>query len=155
LIKRNYYEDVLSAGNAVKGKAVVIGGGSAGCETALYLLHNGVQVTILEMLHRVLDSMNAATRNCLIAELTKVGATIIEKAQVVSITDNHVSYIRDEKEETVQADTVVIALGANPEDELYHSLKRQVFDLHVIGDAREPRQIMEAVREGFYAAYYQ
>jgi len=148
------YEDILTGGGTVGGNVVVIGGGSAGCETALYLLHGGAKVTILEMLPRVLGSMNAATRNCLVAELAKAGATVIEKARVVSIGDGRVCYTRQEKEETVQADSVVTALGAAPEDGLYTGLKEQVHDLHKIGDARAPRQIMEAVREGFYAAYY-
>ena len=73
---------------------------------------------------------------------------------MVSIGGSRVCYTKEEKEEAVQADSVVTALGAKPEDGLYIGLKEQVYDLHKIGDARAPRQIMEAVREGFYAAYY-
>ena len=48
----------------------------------------------------------------------------------------------------------MLAIGMKPDDQLYRDLKDKIFDLHIIGDAREPRQIMEAVREGFYVSYY-
>jgi len=44
-------------------------------------------------------------------------------------------------------------VGARPESRLYENLRNRA-DLHIIGDAKEPRQIIHAVSEGFYAAYY-
>jgi len=48
----------------------------------------------------------------------------------------------------------VLALVAKPETELYDDLRPLVFELRIIDDAKEPRLIMHAVREGFYETYY-
>ncbi|MCX5899014.1 MAG: NAD(P)/FAD-dependent oxidoreductase [Proteobacteria bacterium] len=148
------YEDVLWQQKPVGSSAVIVGGGEVGCETALYLLKKGVRVTILEMLPRVVPKMNAATRNCLVKELTDGGAAMIAGALVSAIGPGKVTYTKDGKEESVEAEAVVLAIGAKPVDGLYTSLRGLVDNLYVIGDARAPRDIMHAVREGFFTAYY-
>lgn len=148
------YEDVLLGRKPVGKHAVIVGGGDVGCETGHYLLKKSKQVTILEMLPRLADKVNHPTRNCLIRELTNGGAEMIPGARATSISGNEVNYVKEGKEASVKGDTIVLALGAKPEDQLYNHLEELVFELHLIGDAKEPRQIMHAVREGFYAAYY-
>ena len=148
------YEDVLWQQKPAGSSAVIVGGGEVGCETALYLLKKGVRVTILEMLPRVVPKMNAATRNCLVKELTDGGAAMIAGALVSAIGPGKVTYTKDGKEESAEAEAVVLAIGAKPVDGLYTSLRGAVDNLYVIGDARAPRDIMHAVREGFFTAYY-
>jgi 2-enoate reductase len=148
------YEDALLERKPVGKNAIVIGGGSVGCEVGNFLLSKGIRVTILEMLPRLANTVNHATRNSLMGELTKGGADMIAGAQVTSISENKVNYVKDGKEATVEGDTIVLALGAKSETKLYDDLMELVLDLRLIGDAREPRLIMHAVREGFYAAYY-
>jgi 2,4-dienoyl-CoA reductase-like NADH-dependent reductase (Old Yellow Enzyme family)/thioredoxin reductase len=148
------YEEVLWQQKPVGASAVIIGGSEVGCETALYLLKQGVKVTILEMLPRVVPKMNAATRNCLVKELTDGGAAMIAGALVSAIGPGKVTYTKDGKEESVEAEAMVLAIGAKPVDGLYTSLRGAVDNLYVIGDARAPRDIMHAVREGFFTAYY-
>jgi pyruvate/2-oxoglutarate dehydrogenase complex dihydrolipoamide dehydrogenase (E3) component len=117
-------------------------------------MKKGVRVTILEMLPRVVPKMNAATRNCLVKELTDGGAAMIAGALVSAIGPGKVTYTKDGKEESAGAEAVVLAIGAQPVDGLYTSLRGVVDNLYVIGDARAPRDIMHAVREGFFTAYY-
>ena len=45
-------------------------------------------------------------------------------------------------------DSIVIALGSIPNNELVESLKGKVPEVYVIGDASKPREVMEAVLEG-------
>lgn len=52
----------------------------------------------------------------------------------------------------IPADTVVIAIGSRPVNELAGELKEKVPELHVIGDALSPRKVTEAIREGFELA---
>ena len=56
--------------------------------------------------------------------------------------------IRDGQAEAIEADTVVLALGIRPVNGLVEQLKGKVAEIHVIGDAKEPRTAWEAVREG-------
>jgi len=148
------YEDVLLENKKVDGSAVVIGGGNVGCETALYLIKKGVKVTILEMCPRLLDNVETSTRNTLLKELKEGGAEMLDKAAVTAVNGNDVRYVREGEEKTIHADTIVIAAGSKPDDSLYFDLCDKVANLHIVGDAKDPRQIMHAVSEGFYAAYY-
>ena len=68
--------------------------------------------------------------------------------------EHEVNYIKDGKEVVVKGDTIVLALGSKPENQLYYDLSEKILSLHLVGDAKEPREIIEAVSEGFYAAYY-
>ena len=148
------YEDALLGEKTIGEQVVVVGGGSVGCETAHHLLTKGSRVTILEMLPRLAHEVNHATRNCLIRELSKEGAEMISGARVTSLSGNTVRYHTNGKELGKEADTIVLALGAQSDSHLYALLSESVSDIHLIGDAKEPRQIMHAVSEGFYVAYH-
>jgi hypothetical protein len=45
-------------------------------------------------------------------------------------------------------DSIVVALGSTPNNELAESIRDRVSELYVIGDASKPREVMEAVLEG-------
>jgi hypothetical protein len=48
----------------------------------------------------------------------------------------------------VPADSVVLGTVRRPNDELYESLRGLVPELHLVGDALEPRTVAEATTEG-------
>lgn len=148
------YEDVLLDKKPVDNHVIVLGGGNVGCETALYLLKKGIRVTILEMCQRLMDNAELSTRNTLLKELKEAGAEMIDSALATSLSTKEVCYMKDGKEAKVQGDTIVLAVGSKPENSLYYELYDNIVSLHLIGDAKDPRQIMHAVSEGFYAAYY-
>ena len=54
---------------------------------------------------------------------------------------------------SLDADTVVIAVGSRPEQELYSALQGRVEELYRIGDCREPRRLLEAVHEATHVAH--
>jgi len=148
------FDDVLLEKKPVGDHAIVLGGATIGCETALYLLEKGKRVTMLVRRWRFLDDEELSTRNMMMEKLTEGGAEMIAGAPISAISGNEVTYVKDGKEAKVQGDTIVLALGVKPEDKLYWDLYDKVLNLHLVGDAKEPRQIMQAVSEGFYAAYY-
>ena len=71
-----------------------------------------------------------------------------EGIKVKEITDEGVVIIRNGHDETIEVDTVVLALGITPVNQLAEQLKGKVAEIHVIGDAKEPRTAWNAVREG-------
>lgn len=147
------FEDVLLERKNVGTEVVIVGGGAVGCEVAHFLLQKRKAVTILEMLGRLADEVVHPNRNCLMEELTKNGATMIPGARVTSIEGKTVSYIKDGQEHKLQADTVVLATGLKPYAPLYEKLRGRVAQLHLVGDAKSPRQFLEAVSEGFYTGW--
>jgi len=137
-------------------KVVVLGGGMVGCETADFLAErsdfNFVQrreVTIVEMLPDIASDMYAATRYFLMGRLRANDVKIITSATVREILDDGVVFTRNGVEETLRGmDTVVLAMGAKPVDELSHKIRDKVAEVYVIGDAKEPRKALQAIAEG-------
>lgn len=156
------HPNIMSAWDVLYGKknaglnVAVIGGGSVGCEVADFIAdhHNyraigGRKITILEMLDNVDNTDYTANRDFLMTRLAHKPITIITSAKVSTITENSVSYIKDEKEETLKGiDTIIVAMGTDSNNGLAEELKSINVPVHVIGDAKESRKIMNAVEEG-------
>lgn len=53
------------------------------------------------------------------------------------------------KEKSITADTVILAMGARPDDELMKSLKERGLPVFAVGDCVEPRKAIDAIQEGF------
>ena len=45
-------------------------------------------------------------------------------------------------------DTVVLAVGSQPRNNLLKALKKEIPKVHIIGDAMKPRNALEAIHEG-------
>ncbi len=50
---------------------------------------------------------------------------------------------------TVQADTVILAVGYQANDALFKALQSKVPEVYCIGDSSQPRRIREAVNDGY------
>ena len=49
----------------------------------------------------------------------------------------------------LNADSVVVAAGSVGENRLLSEIEALVSEVHIIGDAKEPRNVLEAIKEGF------
>jgi 2,4-dienoyl-CoA reductase (NADPH2) len=142
--------DVL-AGNEPKGKNIVIaGGGGVGCYTAHYLAEmKGKKVTIVEMLDKVANDVGVSSRWILRKELADRGVNIIIQAKLLRIDKDSVVIKKGDKEESIPADAVILALGANADNKLYGEAKGKFSELYSVGDCVKPRKALEAIHEGF------
>ena len=52
------------------------------------------------------------------------------------------------------ADSVLLAAGLMPKAEEAEALRSDAYELMIIGDARKPGRVYDAVRQGFDAAMY-
>lgn len=135
-----------------KDKVVVLGGGEVGAETAEYLAQRGSQVTIVEMLPGVATDMDDTSRQLLLFSLQDLGVKMVTRATAKEITDLGVLIDHRGKQELIEADTVVLALGVQPRRELAEQLTGLGTELYVVGDCAEPRRLPEAVSDAFKAA---
>jgi len=135
----------------------ILGGGSVGCETADFLASFGdnlitgsTTVTILEMQKNVAMDMAIQSRHLLMQSLREKGVRIITSCKVEEILDDNALKITQEGDEGIMhhADHIVLALGTRAVDHLSEVLKGKVDEIHVIGDAKRPRTILEAIAEG-------
>jgi 2-enoate reductase len=132
----------------------VVGGGLIGCETALWLAQQGKNVTILEILPELMvGGMPVPLMNRMMLEdlLTLNKVDVVTAAHIQEITDEgiRVKYTNGNLEETINADSVVIATGLKSNADLYQALIGRFPQLYAIGDCREARNIMGAIWDGF------
>ena len=144
--------DVLASVKQVDQRVVIVGGGQVGCETAEYLAEKGHEVTILEMLERVGNDVGITTRWVIMQRLHNAGIKIKAGTEVVEISDRGVKAKRSGTVELIPADTVVLAVGLQPNNELAAKLKGKAAEVHVIGDCAEVNKIASAIEGGLRVA---
>jgi 2,4-dienoyl-CoA reductase (NADPH2) len=170
--------DVLN-GNKTTGKRVVIVGGNAvGLETALFLANQGTispgvlhflmanraetletletlinkgnkEVTVVEMAKKAGVDIGSSTRWTVFAELKRLGVRIFTASRAVEINPQGIKIETEQGTETLPADSMVIAVGSKPENKLAANLGKWVSEVYAIGDAKEPRNALDAIKDGF------
>ena len=136
-------------------KVVIVGGGLAGTEAALELAMQGKQVTLVEMGIDVARDANSIHKPALMMELKDHAeqVTILRRTTCTGIHDHGiVCRDADGKELTLDADTVILAAGMAPLRAEALALEPLSSEFRMVGDCKRPRQILEAVREGYDAA---
>ena len=74
------------------------------------------------------------------------------QAEVVRVGETRVS-VRDESGDyELPADTVVLALGARARSPLLHALEGKLDELFGVGDCVAPRNMIEAIQDGYDVA---
>lgn len=136
-------------------KVAMIGGGIVACETALMLAkEGGCDVTIIEMLPAIANGLEATHLGDLMTEFAKLGVKSLVNAPVKSIEPGKVTYTLDGEEQVFECDCAVLATGQKPFGrELADELKAAGLKVTIVGDALRPRKIIDATREGNFAAY--
>ena len=140
----------------MRAKVLVIGGGSVGCEVADALAGFGDnpldvdnKVTIIEMLPAVAQDEVPGAQMLLRQRLRDKGVTAITDATVKEITDDGAVIERNGQETTITGmDHIVLACGTTAVDKLSDKIRGKVPEVHVIGDAKQPRRALEAIAEG-------
>ena len=147
----------LLAGEKQAGeRVVVIGGGRVGCETALWLAQQDKEVTIVERLDGLMLAGSPIPRmnRTMLLDLLKLHkVNVMTNVSLFEVIDEGVVLINKSfRKTTIAADTLVAAVGLEPEQEAYKMLRGQMPDLYIIGDARETRNIMSAVWDAYEVA---
>ena len=102
------------------GKAVIVGGGYIGLETAASLRKLGMDVTVLEMMNRVLERVTAPELSAYYTDLhQRHGVKIITSAQALELRgSDHVQQVVCNEDRVLDADLVIIGIGVIPNTEL-------------------------------------
>jgi 2,4-dienoyl-CoA reductase (NADPH2) len=185
----NGYDDpcVYSAwqvlkGNPVLGKSVaVIGGGSVGLETAVFIAAKGTltpetlhflfayeavsperlrelmfkgssNVTVFEMLPRIGQDVGKSTRWILFDNLKRYKISVKTGAKVTSIADGIVKFQKDGREEQMQFDNVILASGSQSVPGISADVKKMGYPFAAVGDGVRAGKLNEAIHGGFLAA---
>ena len=101
--------------NAIK-KAVVVGGGYVGIETAENLKHLGIDTTLVEAAPNILAPFDSEISNILEYELVNNGIELMTSEKVVEFQeDGNEIIIKLESGKSVTTDMVILSIGVSPD----------------------------------------
>ncbi|WP_066194003.1 FAD-dependent oxidoreductase [Gracilibacillus timonensis] len=159
----------------ITGKNVVIvGAGLTGCEIAYDLAKKGKKVTIIEASETILNvpGLAAANYNMLMELLDYYQIEVIKNAVVDKLEDG-IAHVTETiknypnvanraqhmfalgaagmpKVHEIPADNIVVSIGYHPNDQLYQEIKAE--NVYLIGDAKKPANVMEAIWSAYEIA---
>jgi 2,4-dienoyl-CoA reductase-like NADH-dependent reductase (Old Yellow Enzyme family)/thioredoxin reductase len=148
-----FARDALTGKVPVGRQVVIIGGGLVGCETAEYLTSLGKDVVLVEALDKLAPKADTYKRHYIEEYIQKHRIPVYLQARCLEIGPGRMT-IRDKanQEQALPADTVVIAAGYRSRTELAELAREQGIPWVAIGDAKEPRLAIDAIKEAFDCA---
>jgi len=176
--------DVLEGRKHAGKRVVIIGGSGVGLDVGLYLAEEGGlnpeqamflmkwkalspedalqlalrtrEIKVVEMLKSLGQGIGQTTRWTILKDLAMSGVEMITKAKAMEITNKPFGVLVDKegKQEFLEADTIVMAVGVKPDKALFDDLKANLpnVKLYKAGDAKKARTALEAVAEGLKTA---
>jgi len=145
---------VLSGEDPQGERVLVMGGGVMGCEIALYLAHQGKQVTIST--RRDIDTLASDlfdhnNREMLLLLIKTAKINVLPGTVPVKPAEDGIVLEQNGAEKKISADSLVFAGRMISENGLSKSLGNPSGNIFSIGDCVKPNTIMDAVWGGFKA----
>jgi 2-enoate reductase len=144
--------------------AAVVGGGDVGCETACYLADNGFEVTIIDILPKLMENNdNTNVKVQMFNLLEEKNISIMTDTKVKAVTDDGIEVMLPSgKLWGIRADLVVVSIGNKQKKDLKPGkvmsitaksgrvveLAMKAEEVHLIGDCNSPGSIHEAIEAG-------
>ena len=138
--------------NKLGQNVVIIGGGQVGIELALHLDMEGKKVTVIEMQREIAPDASPTQRGELIARVRDSGIKVMNYAVCTSIEPKKASFDHDGVPKSVDADSIVLAVGMKPKIAESDSFIGAAASFAAAGDCNKPRILEWATKEGYYAA---
>lgn len=148
-------KDVYTNFDKLGKNVAIIGAGLVGCELSLQIAQMGKHVTLVDRKKEVCRDAAFLHRDGLLMEMKKCDINVLTETEATDILEDgiNVAYL-DGKEETIKADTILIAAGFVPKDDEAESFRQHAYDFWKIGDCYKVRKVFNAMREGFNAGSY-
>jgi len=140
---------------SIQGKRIlIIGAGMIGIEAAEILVDEGYDVVITKRTDTIANDMEMITKKLMLKRLEqKKNLLISPNTTLIEFTTDGVKYQKGGKTAEWQPfDTVIIAAGMEPENDLYQQLQNKQKSVQLIGDANHPEDIFAATQQGYQAA---
>lgn len=134
-------------------KISVIGSGLTGLETAEYLVEEGNEVLIFEMMDKIGVGAFPPVLMDIKGSLTKFGVKMMPGHKLIEIKDEGI-LLKNTAGEIIEqsCDAVILSLGIKSVNVLSKELKG-LYNVYTIGDADKLGRIAQGVHDGFEVAY--
>jgi len=154
LFVRYFYEPslirwLLKFNYPFRERVAIIGGGFAGCELGVTLSERGKKMSIIEESKRIGADIGMVHRWVWMKQLRDSGTKLVTEAKVTEITTRGVVISKAGSTELIEADTIIIATGLKPNNELAEEFSGKAPVIYSIGDCAEPGRLLEATASGF------
>jgi NADPH-dependent 2,4-dienoyl-CoA reductase/sulfur reductase-like enzyme len=143
--------EVLSGEKDPQGPCLVLGAGLVGCETADYLSTKGKKVILVEILSEMAMDSDGDTKTYFNLRFQKNGVMVYAGTGLQRMDGKMAVLKKGNEESRVEVETVIFAVGAEPNDELYDKLVSSGLKVIKVGDCVKPRRLIDSVKEGFDA----
>ncbi len=143
--------DLLEGRGTACGSVLVAGGGCSGAQTAEYLARAGHTVILIEAEGDIAADAPLDERTLLLGRLRTLNVNILSHTRLLSIGNSSVQLAVAGETSQMAVDTVVLCLGARPENSLEQEVLGLLPHVFTVGDAVRPRKVTEAVIEGALA----
>ncbi|HUH37901.1 MAG TPA: FAD-dependent oxidoreductase, partial [Spongiibacteraceae bacterium] len=116
-------------------RIVIIGAELVGLELAEFLAHRGRQITVIDSASRPGAGLYVVRRMRILHELRELGVALISDASEIVVGDHEVHYRNYRGQlRAVDAEQVIVALGAAGDSALVEQLRARNISAHSIGD---------------------
>ncbi len=119
------------------------------------LASDGHEVTVVHQTLAPSPLVGKYTIGAVMARLDGAGVTMVAAARLVAVEEGTLTLAHcfSGRRWTVDGvDSVVLACGAIPIDDLYHALRSRHPAVHLLGDAFAPRRMVFATRQAYELA---
>lgn len=127
---------------------IVIGGGLVGLEAAEILTCQGKKVSVVEMLDQVGKDLEMHVVPYVQAFLKDHNIPVYTNSKCVKIGDGFIEIEKDGATSKLLCDAVVMAIGAKSNTQTEEIVKLTGIPYHVIGDAKKPAKVKQAIWQG-------
>jgi len=147
--------DVIKGSVEAKGKVIVIGGRFIGMEVAIALADQGKEVSLVTKARLGQNGLPLERRIylALVRQLVQLRVPLYLDALVLEITEESVVVDLDGEFLSLPADTVVLAVGAEPDNRLAQELEGAAPEVYRIGDCVEPHDAAAAAYDAAKVAW--
>lgn len=137
-------------------RVIIVGGGLAGCEAALYLARRGHIVIIIEMQKLIAREIYGYYRNALLENMYRFYVRQYPGTVCERFDADGLYLLRNGEHFKLTADTYIYSMGMCQNKEAKQELCEMAGDVPVtwIGDCKQVGRLGDAVRGGYMAAMY-
>jgi 2,4-dienoyl-CoA reductase-like NADH-dependent reductase (Old Yellow Enzyme family)/thioredoxin reductase len=129
-------------------RVAVIGGGLVGVELAEFLAERGRQVSVIEEGDKFGIELAIVRRWRVLHELKELGVVMINNTRLVAINGKDLQLATDDQQVSIEADTIILASGAQANRGLADSIAATGIETHLAGDCDGVAYIHGAMHDG-------
>lgn len=135
-------------GKLVGDRVLVLGGNQAGLVLTDFLAEKGKEVVVLNRKRHFADEMSANDRYYLRERLKRDTVKLVKQVKIKNFSEDGVTFVANGETVVLEGyDSVIVAEAMTPVRDAKNFLKGRDLEVHMIGDAKTPRNLMLSMSE--------